>query len=84
MASEHVSFVRLTCDRCSAQIEVTDADQERPWSRLQGQHKNGSQIGVFPTGYQGDLCPVCTGSFANWWREQQSDDAEILRAFGVS
>jgi hypothetical protein len=68
MTTESVSYTRRTCDRCGFEQDCHDNDQSRPWSHLSAQRADGSAI--LPYGYKGDLCPMCSGSLQDWWREK--------------
>lgn len=68
MASEKVSFTRLSCDRCNFVKDVKTATDSSSWGTVTAQGSNGSP--GLDLGYKGDLCPGCYSAFISWWNKE--------------
>ena len=66
MASETVTFSRLTCDRCGFLQDCHESRQEARWGNIMTQRKDGS-CGL-STGYKAEICPACYDGFIEWYK----------------
>ena len=83
MTQSSRAVTELKCDRCGHEMDcVGNADQH--WASISGaQYRGGT--GLIPGHYyKADLCPMCAGSFADWWKEKAEEWDAIRKSGGES